>query len=168
MRRMRPQYLSGTSSHRFMRRTPWTKSNNSFVRLGCLGSKSIELTNCTSWGGAMELPEYVPRQELERRWARVRRCMDCDSLVVLQSVDLYYLTGTVQSGVLWFPREGEPLLAVRKSFQRAQAESAVRNLAPLKSYSDLPRLIPNPGETIGFELDVLPLATYQQVSKHFS
>jgi Xaa-Pro aminopeptidase len=116
----------------------------------------------------MQLPEFVPREELERRWARVRRFMDCDSLIILQSVDLYYLTGTVQSGVLWFPREGEPLLTVRKSFQRAQAESAVRNLAPLKSYSDLPGLIPNPGETIGFELDVLPLATYQQISKHFS
>src|SRR5262249_8937414 len=75
--------------------------------------------------------------------------------------------GTVQTGVLWFPREGEPLLAVRKSFERAKVESAVRNLVPLKAYSDLPVLIPHPGQTVGFELDVLPVATYQQVSKHF-
>jgi len=94
--------------------------------------------------------------------------MDCDALVVLQNVDQYYLTGTMQTGVLWFPREGEPLLAVRKSYERAKTESAVKNLVPLKTYSELPALIPNPGQTLGFELDVLPVATYQQVSKYFS
>jgi Xaa-Pro dipeptidase len=116
----------------------------------------------------MELSEYVPREELERRWKRVRQFMDCDSLLILQNVDQYYLTGTVQTGVLWFPREGEPLLAVRKSFERAKIESAVNNIVPLKTYSELPALIPNPGDTVGFELDVLPVVTYQQVSKHFS
>jgi Xaa-Pro aminopeptidase len=115
----------------------------------------------------MELTEYVPREDLERRWAKVRRFMDCDSLVVLQNVDQYYLTGTLQTGVLWFPREGEPLLAVRKSFERAKTESAVKNIVPLKTYSDLPTLIPNPGETVGFETDVMPFATYQQLSKYF-
>src|SRR6266566_8978015 len=115
----------------------------------------------------MDLPDYVSREELERRWAKVRRFMDCDSLVILQNVDQYYLTGTLQTGVLWFPREGEPLLAVRKSFERAKIESAVKNIVPLKTYSELPSLIPNPGETVGFETDVVPVATYQQVSKYF-
>jgi Xaa-Pro aminopeptidase len=116
----------------------------------------------------MEITEYVPREELERRWKRVRQFMDCDSLIILQNVDQYYLTGTLQTGVLWFPREGEPLLAVRKSFERAKIESAVKNIVPLKTYSELPALIPSPGGTVGFELDILPVATYQQVSKHFS
>src|SRR5437667_7137734 len=116
----------------------------------------------------MDLPEYVPRDELERRWAKVRRFMDCDSLVILQNVDQFYLTGTVQTGVLWFPREGEPLLAVRKSFERAKIESAIRNIVPLKTYSELPALIPNPGDTIGFELDIMPVQTYQKRSKCFS
>src|SRR3989475_1801907 len=115
----------------------------------------------------MDLPEYVPREELERRWQRARRFMDCDALVILQNVDQYYLTGTMQTGLLWFPREGEPLLAIRKSYERAKTESAIRNLVPLKTYSQLPELLPTPGETLGFELDVLPVATYQQLSKYF-
>src|SRR6516165_1647232 len=115
----------------------------------------------------MELTEYVPREELERRWAKVRRFMDCDSLVILQNVDQFYLTGTLQTGLLWFPREGEPLLAVRKSLERAKTESALKNIVPLKTYSELPGLIPNPGETVGFETDVLPVSTYQQLSKYF-
>jgi Xaa-Pro aminopeptidase len=116
----------------------------------------------------MELTDYVPRDELERRWTRVRSFMDCDSLIIIQNVDQYYLTGTLQTGVLWFPRQGEPLLAVRKSFERAKAESTVTNIVPLKTYSELPKLIPDPGETVGFELDVLPQVTYQQIAKYFS
>jgi Xaa-Pro aminopeptidase len=116
----------------------------------------------------MQIPEFISRDELEWRWKRVRKFMISDALVILQNVDQFYLTGTMQSGVLWFPREGEPLLAVRKSYERAKAESGVKNIVPLKKYSELTELIPNPGETIGFELDVLPVATYQQVSKYFS
>jgi Xaa-Pro aminopeptidase len=113
------------------------------------------------------MSDYVPREELERRWKRVRQFMNCDSLIVLQNVDRYYLTGTLQTGVLWFPREGEPILAVRKSFERAKVESALRKIVLLKTYSELAGLLPNAGETIGFELDVTPVATYQQVSKYF-
>src|SRR5262249_54720454 len=101
-----------------------------------------------------QLMEYVPREELERRWARTRQFMDSDALIVLQNVDQFYLTGTMQNGVLWFPREGEPIFAVRKSFERARIESALKNIVPLKSFSELPSLIPNPGATLGFEFDV--------------
>src|SRR5438045_501593 len=111
--------------------------------------------------------DYVPREELERRWTRVRRFMDSDSLIVLQNADLYYLAGTVQTGLLWFPREGEPLLAIRKSYERAKTESAIKHIVPLKTYSEIPTLIPNPGAVVGFELDVLPVSTYQQISKYF-
>jgi len=115
----------------------------------------------------MQLLDYLSRTELETRWARVRREMECDALIVVQTVDLYYLAGTTQNGVLWFPREGEPLLAVRKSVERAGMESAIHNIVPLKSYSDLPALIPDPGSTIGLELDVVPVSTYQQIAKQF-
>jgi Xaa-Pro dipeptidase len=114
-----------------------------------------------------ETLDYIPREELERRWTRVRQFMQTDALVVLQNVDQFYLTGTLQNGVLWFPRQGEPVFAVRKSFDRARVESPLTKIVPLKSYSELPGLIPQPGETIGFELDVVPVATYQQVGKYF-
>jgi len=115
----------------------------------------------------MQWLDYLTRAELETRWARVRREMKSDALIVLQLADLYYLTGSTQNGVLWFPREGEPVFAVRKSFERAKAESAVRSIVPLKSYSDLPSWIPNPGATLGLELDVVPVSTYQLIARQF-
>src|SRR5678816_2760821 len=115
----------------------------------------------------MQLLDYIPLSELEGRWTRVRRNMECDALIVLHNVGIYYLTGTTQNGVLWFPREGEPLLAVRKSYERAKAESPLKNVVPFRSYSELPALVPNPGKVLGFELDVVPVSTYEQVAKHF-
>src|SRR5262245_54338917 len=115
----------------------------------------------------MNLLDYVPRSELEIRWARVRRYMECDALIVLHNFGIFYLTGTTQTGVLWFPKDGEPVLAVRKSFERAKAESPLKNIVPFRSYSELPALLPNPGKTLGFELDVVPVSTYEQVLKHF-
>src|ERR1051325_7889226 len=114
-----------------------------------------------------QLMEFLQRDELETRWARVRRFMEIDALIVLQNVDQFYLTGTFQNGVLWFPREGEPIFAVRKSYERAKLESPLKNVVPLKSFSDLPGLFPNPGATLGFEFDVVPVAVYQQVAKQF-
>ena len=115
----------------------------------------------------MQLLDYISRSELETRWARVRRLMECDALIVLHNVGIYYLAGTTQTGVLWFPRDGEPILAVRKSYERAKVESAVKNIVPLRSYSELPSLIQSPGSTLGFELDVVPVSTYEQVARHF-
>src|ERR1041385_2539639 len=137
-----------------------TLGTRSFQHLGEPGRRAMGYLS-------MEISEFVSRDELEWRWQRVRKFMTSDALVILQNVDQFYLTGTLQTGVLWFPREGEPLLAVRKSFERAKTESAVKNIVPLKTYSDLPTLIPNPGETVGFETDVMPFATYQQLSKYF-
>ncbi len=111
--------------------------------------------------------EYVPREELERRWARVRRFMECDALIVLQNVDQFYLTGTIQNGVLWFPGEGEPLFAVRKSLDRAQTESALENVVGFRRYSELASLVPSPGGVLGLEIDIVPVAMHAQIQKAF-
>jgi Xaa-Pro dipeptidase len=49
-----------------------------------------------------------------------------DAFVVTQHVDLFYLTGSMQAGVLWIPAVGEAVFYVRKSLSRAQAEAACR------------------------------------------
>jgi Xaa-Pro aminopeptidase len=107
---------------------------------------------------------WIARDELERRWARVRRFMECDAMIVLQNVDLFYLTGTVQDGVLWFPRVGEPVFAVRKSLARAREESPLDEVVPFHRYSDLPSLIPSPGGVLGLEFDVVPVATRDRIA----
>ena len=117
---------------------------------------------------------FTPREELERRLRKVQAGLagrDLSGALVLQKADLFYLTGTVQNGVLFVPAEGEPVFAVRRSLQRARAESAWEAIVPLGRYRDLPGILREHGissfERIGVERDVLPVALYLQLTKAF-
>ncbi|MEX2461607.1 MAG: Xaa-Pro peptidase family protein [Paenibacillaceae bacterium] len=49
-----------------------------------------------------------------------------DVCLITQNVDLYYFTGSMQTGYLVIPVEGEAIFYVRRSVVRAQQESAVQ------------------------------------------
>ncbi|HEX2504778.1 MAG TPA: Xaa-Pro peptidase family protein [Gaiellaceae bacterium] len=108
----------------------------------------------------------VPSQEVE---ARIRAFQErlagagFEGAVVVEQTDLYYLAGTTQSAHLVVPSEGEPALLVRRSRERARAESPLERIEPFGSLRDLPRALAEAGVAggrLGLELDVLPAAQY--------
>lgn len=116
----------------------------------------------------------TPVSELDRRLARFRELLkhrELEGAFILQNADLFYFTGTVQQGVLYIPAEGEPLYLVRKEFSRAQEESRLKNIVPIRGFRDLPRCLADFGQalphTAGMELDVLPVALYRRLAGHF-
>lgn len=108
----------------------------------------------------------VPQAELDRRLAAFQaalRAEGLDGALLVQSVDLYYLTGTTQSAHLVVPARGEPVLLVRKTLERARVESSLDRIEPLRSLRDLPDAIfaaGIAGGRLGLELDVLPATRY--------
>lgn len=108
----------------------------------------------------------VPQAELDRRLAAFQaalRAEGLDGALLVQSVDLYYLTGTTQSSHLVVPARGEPVLLVRKTLERARIESSLDRIEPLRSLRDLPEAIfaaGIAGGRLGLELDVLPATRY--------
>jgi Xaa-Pro dipeptidase len=83
--------------------------------------------------------------------------------LIVEQTDLYYLAGTVQSAHLVVPAEGEPTLLVRRSFERARAESPLDRVEPLGSLRELPAALAAAGlegGRLGLELDVLPAGQY--------
>ena len=108
----------------------------------------------------------VPREEIERRLRAFQRALAMDGLdaaLVVQDVDLYYLAGTAQNAHLVVPAEGEPALFVRKTLERARAESPLDRVEPLRSLAELPSALAAAGVAhgrLGLELDVLPAAAY--------
>jgi Xaa-Pro dipeptidase len=110
----------------------------------------------------------VPEDEIRQRHRRLRRAMHAAGMaavLVMQRVDLYYLTGTAQSAYLLLPAEGEPLLCVRRYLPRARAESPLEQVVAVNSVKDLPgRIRDHWGglpEPLGLELDVLPVSDYR-------
>jgi len=90
-----------------------------------------------------------------------------DGILVLQKVDLFYLTGTTQNGVFFLPAQGDPVFAVKRSLTRARTESAWTEIAALKSMKQLPGLLAERAHggfhRLGVELDVIPARSYLQL-----
>ncbi|MFE5323399.1 M24 family metallopeptidase [Paenibacillus sp. NPDC056579] len=76
------------------------------------------------------MSEYIQRVErLQERLVQQR----LDGCMITQNIDLYYFTGSMQTGYLFVPSEGEAVFFVRRSVVRAQDESAVQ-VEPLGSF----------------------------------
>ncbi len=112
---------------------------------------------------------YIPREEIEDRLARLRKGMEKEGMgafLVVQKMDCYYLSGTTQNGLLFVPLEGKALLMVRREVERARVESPLEEVVELKSIRELPSLIRDhwgrnsAPQTLGLELDVLPVRDY--------
>ena len=87
-----------------------------------------------------------------------------DGAFILQNVDIYYFSGTLQSSILYIPREGSPLLMVSKSYERAKSESSLDRIIPLNGRAEIKNVfrdfnIPLPAKA-GLEMDVLPVSIY--------
>lgn len=106
--------------------------------------------------------DYTPRAELLGRINKFQehlRAGNVAGALILQNADLYYFSGTCQDGHLLIPASGEPLLMVKKSYDRALKESSLDNIVCVRSMEDI-----HCGVTgilkgkckIGLEMDVLP------------
>lgn len=109
----------------------------------------------------------TPRAELEARAARLQSLMvenGLDGVIIMQNADLFYFAGTVQRANLFIPAEGEPVLLVKKSLDRARRETELKNTVPLSGMKELSSVLAayagNKLNRIGLELDVLPANQY--------
>ena len=110
---------------------------------------------------------YTPPEEVEDRLKRLRGHMakkGMDAFLVVQKMDLYYLSGTTQEGLLFVPLEGKPLLMIRRELERARLESPLEEVTAIKSLRELSSLIKDHWgrgpEILGLELDLLPVRDY--------
>ena len=116
----------------------------------------------------------TPATELEYRIHKLQQYMAeerLDAVIILQNADLFYFTGTIQSGNLYVPAQGEPIYMVRKDISRARMESGLKELVPFSSMKDIPAILAEYGYAvparIGLELDVLPVNFFERYRKVF-
>lgn len=111
----------------------------------------------------------TPKNELEYRYRKLQTEMataGLDAVFLVQNADLFYFTGTVQTGNLYVPVSGEPIYLVRRDYRRARMESALARVIPCSTLSELPGLLAEYGcpapARIGLELDLLPVNFYRK------
>lgn len=111
----------------------------------------------------------TPREELDHRISRLQTYMagaGLDAVIIVQNADLFYFTGTIQSGNLYVPIEGDPIYMVRKEHSRARMESGLKLVVPFSSMKNIPGILADHGYSlparIGMELDVVPVAFFER------
>jgi Xaa-Pro dipeptidase len=116
--------------------------------------------------------DYLSRKE---RLQQKMRQKQIDACLITQNVDLYYFSGSMQTGYLVIPVEGEAIFFVRRSVVRAQQESAVavEALGSLREFGAIledrfPILFSEAKKearklTIATEFDVLPMQQFQRL-----
>jgi Xaa-Pro dipeptidase len=116
----------------------------------------------------------VPASEIESRRLNVQQTLqqnDIDGLFIVQRVDLFYFSGTAQSGYIYIPAEGQPILFIKQYLHRAVKESAVADIVKIGSIKEIPELIADrygrPPKVLGFELDVLPVNDFNFYQSFF-
>lgn len=117
---------------------------------------------------------FVPHEEILNRLVRLRSAMagvELEALLVVQKMDFYYLSGTSQDGLLYVPLEEDPLLMVRREFERARRESPLKHVVPFTSLREVPALISDLTGTqprsMGLEMDLLPVRDYFKYQEIF-
>ena len=112
--------------------------------------------------------DYVlhPKSEIDSRIKKLKdRMDDIAGALLFQAVDMCYFSGTAQDGLVYIPRDGEPIIMMKRSLVRAKEESPLE-VRPLKNMRNLKEdLGIKTSATIGLEMDVLPCSFYFRVNK---
>jgi Xaa-Pro aminopeptidase len=117
----------------------------------------------------------TPKTELDRRIDKLKSHLkehNIDAALILQHTDLFYFAGTIQKANLYVPAEGDPILMVHKSTERARSESALEKIVHLESPKKIIDLLKHNGydlpRRLGLELDVLPTNLYFNYRRLFN
>jgi Xaa-Pro aminopeptidase len=108
----------------------------------------------------------TPSSEIEKRHQRLREDMaerGIDAVWLAHTTALYYFTGSVQDAVLIVPADGEPRYLVRKSLQRAVAESPLE-AEPYPGSRALYALFGGYGSRLGLDLGAVSAAEYLRLA----
>jgi Xaa-Pro aminopeptidase len=118
--------------------------------------------------------EYLLDQEVSTRLETFQKLLgrnDLDGALVLQNVGIYYYTGTAQASFLFIPGQGEPMLMVKKSFERARKESPHKNILQVNGKRDMAEMIKDsglkPDAALGLEMDLVPASMYLWLRETF-
>ena len=114
----------------------------------------------------------TPREELKHRHGALSRCLaplDIDLTVVVTNPNLYYLTGSIQEGLLALSNHHSgPIYMVRRVLERAKYESHLKDVRPAVSPKKLEEALGlTRVRSLRLELVSVPVAWAERIRSAF-
>jgi Xaa-Pro dipeptidase len=119
------------------------------------------------------MENITPASELQQRLERLRRRLDqaapnWEIALVTRRMSLFYLCGTMVSGSLWIPRDGEAVLFVQRGYGRAQQESAFPAIERISGFREMTSRVGCPTCSVHLERDGFTLSAFERLERRFS
>jgi Xaa-Pro aminopeptidase len=117
--------------------------------------------------------DLVPPKEISHRISRLQQKLVNTSLngaIILDGINMFYYTGTIQQGALVVPTEGEAVFCIRRSFERAEKETPIKTLVRLKNLGELPGVLKEHGyqtARLGLDETTVTVSMLKKISKVF-
>jgi Xaa-Pro aminopeptidase len=117
--------------------------------------------------------DLVPPKEIFNRISRLQHELAKTALtgaIILDRINMFYYTGTIQQGVLFVPADGDPLFFIRRSFERAKRETPIDGLVQYRSFGELTARLSDHGchvSRLGVDETTIPVAIFKKVSSAF-
>ena len=117
----------------------------------------------------LTLPELLQRRERFIS-AMTEHFPGWNSAVIIENVNQYYFTGTIQDGIIIIRRDGKLIFGVRRSLERALAESPLPEgeIIGISTYRDLAQMQGSDLGEVYIEGDTMPTITRERLAKYFS
>lgn len=90
-----------------------------------------------------------------------------ETVLIISKINQYYLTGTMQDGLLILRQDGLVRYFVRKSYERASQECPLAIVVKINSYREMRAILPEDLGPVGLETEQMTLAAIDRLGKYF-
>jgi len=114
--------------------------------------------------------EPASKDELLGRIENLRQLMEnagIDYALIIQNVDCFYFSGTMQKGMLVIPLDQDPMIFVEKGAERAAMETPLE-LTPIKNDKEIKKILSDKHilkGMAGLEFDVIPVSVFERLKR---
>ncbi len=117
----------------------------------------------------MYYSNFIPNNEIFFRINNLKQKLienDIPVAIIYYPVNCYYFTGSFQDEILIVYPDKEPILFVKRDFNRAKKDSSLKNIIKLKSLRDLKEYVNN--NKIGLEFNNLTVSEFLKFKEIFN
>ncbi|MDW7656037.1 MAG: Xaa-Pro peptidase family protein [Bacillota bacterium] len=111
--------------------------------------------------------DTLTRRQQKLMQAILKDYPSIETVLVTSKINQYYLTGTMQEGLLVLRKDGYVRYFVRKSYERAGLECPLDIVVKVNSYRDMLPDLPTDLGSVGLETELVTLATVDKLEKYF-